>query len=293
MTTDSAASGPAAPAPAAPVRRRFAQLDVFATRPLRGNPLAVVLEAEGLSAQEMQRLAAWTNLSETTFLLPPTVPGADYRVRIFTGSQELPFAGHPTLGTAAAWLAAGGVPAGERIVQECAAGLIEVRREGDQLAFAAPPLLRSGPLEEDEVDAIAAALGVERSAVRGHTWADNGPGWQVVELDSAEQVLALEPDAALLGSRKVGVMGWHDGTDSPLYEVRAFAPVGVEDPVTGSLNAGIAQWLVDRGDAPERWTVAQGTVRGREGRVDVQVEADGTIWVGGGTVLTVEGTILA
>ena len=286
----------------APRRRPFLQLDAFADAPQRGNPLAVVLEADGLPDVDMQRIAQWTNLSETTFLLPPTVPGADYRVRIWTPSGELPFAGHPTLGTARAWLHAGGAPAGERIVQECGIGLVEVRRTDIgtgaelQLAFAAPPLLREGPLEEDEVVAIASALGIDRSAVRGHTWADNGPGWQVLEIEDAQQVLALVPDIAALGRRKVGVMGrWAGGgaDGAPLYEVRAFAPVGVEDPVTGSLNAGIAQWLLARGEAPERWTAAQGTVLGREGRVLLEREADGTLWVGGSTVLTVEGTILA
>jgi PhzF family phenazine biosynthesis protein len=290
-------------APSRTARRRpFLQLDVFADAPQRGNPLAVVLEADGLSDADMQRIAKWTNLSETTFLLSPTVPGADYRLRIWTPHGELPFAGHPTLGTARAWLHAGGVPAGERIVQECGIGLVEVRRSdvGDgvepQLAFAAPPLLREGPLEEDEVVAIASALGVDRSAVRGHTWADNGPGWQVLELEDAQQVLALDPDVAALGRRKVGVLGrWASGAadGAPLYEVRAFAPVGVEDPVTGSLNAGIGQWLLARGEAPERWTAAQGTVLGREGRVHLEREADGTLWVGGSTVVTVEGTILA
>jgi len=302
-------------APSRTVRRRpFLQLDVFADAPQRGNPLAVVLEADGLSDAEMQRIAQWTNLSETTFLLAPTTAGADYRVRIWTPSGELPFAGHPTLGTARAWLHAGGAPTGERIVQECGVGLVEVRcpgigaEAGSQLAFAAPPLLREGPLEEGEVDAIAAALGVDRGAVRGHTWADNGPGWQVVELEDAAQVLALTPDMIALGERKLGVMGRHDGASrgvaagaaeadvsetAPLYEVRAFAPVGVEDPVTGSLNAGIGQWLVGRGEAPRRWTAAQGTVLGREGRISLEREEDGTLWVGGATVLTVEGTILA
>ena len=205
-------------APSRTVRRRpFLQLDVFADAPQRGNPLAVVLEADGLSDAEMQRIAQWTNLSETTFLLAPTTAGADYRVRIWTPSGELPFAGHPTLGTARAWLHAGGAPTGERIVQECGVGLVEVRcpgigaEAGSQLAFAAPPLLREGPLEEGEVDAIAAALGVDRGAVRGHTWADNGPGWQVVELEDAAQVLALTPDVIALGERKLGVMGRHDG----------------------------------------------------------------------------------
>lgn len=302
-------------APVPPRRRPFLQLDVFADAPQRGNPLAVVLEAEDLADEDMQRIAQWTNLSETTFLLPPTTADADYRVRIWTPSGELPFAGHPTLGTARAWLHAGGVPSGERIVQECALGLVQVRRSeadrdaeptGERLAFAAPPLLREGPLEEDEVGRIAAALGIPRSAVRGHTWADNGPGWQVLELEDAEQVLSLDPDVVALGNRKVGVIGrWRSGEPdasgdasldpdaAPLYEVRAFAPVGVEDPVTGSLNAGIGQWLVARGEAPERWTAAQGTVLGREGRVHLEQAADGTLWVGGSTVLTVEGTILA
>ncbi|WP_422115941.1 PhzF family phenazine biosynthesis protein [Brachybacterium sp. UNK5269] len=276
----------------APRPRRFAQLDVFAARPQRGNPLAVVLEAEDLGVADMQRVASWTNLSETTFLLPPSVPGADYRVRIFTRSGELPFAGHPTLGTARAWLHAGGAPAGERIVQECGAGLIEVRRDGDRLAFAAPPLARSGPLEEAEVVLIAEGLGVPRSAVLAHSWADNGPGWRVVELAGAEEVLALTPDLSRIPEAKVGVMGRHRPGRGPLYEVRAFAPGGVEDPVTGSLQAGIAQWLLARGPMPAQWTATQGTALDREGRVQVSVDETGTIWVGGDTVLTIEGTIL-
>lgn len=278
--------------PPAPRRRPFAQLDVFADRPQRGNPLAVVLDAEGLTGEDMQRVASWTNLSETTFLLPPTAAEADYRVRIFTGSGELPFAGHPTLGTARAWLEAGGVPRGERIVQECEAGLIEVRRDGDRLAFAAPPLRRSGPIEEADVQRIASALGVLRADVIGHSWADNGPGWQVVELTSAAQVLALEPDLAAVQDLKIGVMGRHAATGGPLYEVRAFVPGFTEDPVTGSLNAGIAQWLVARGEMPARWEATQGTRLGREGRVSVEHAADGTLWIGGATVVTVEGTIV-
>lgn len=277
---------------AVPVPRRFAQLDVFAARPQRGNPLAVVLEASGLSAADMQQVAAWTNLSETTFLLPPTVPGADYRVRIFTPSQELPFAGHPTLGSARAWLHAGGAPAGERIVQECGAGLVQVRRDGDRLAFAAPELRRSGPLDEVELLLVAEAFGVPRSALLAHTWADNGPGWRVVELESAEAVLALRPELARLGPIKVGVVGRCATDRDPLYEVRAFAPGGVEDPVTGSLHAGIAQWMLSRGPMPTRWTATQGAARGREGRVHVSVDGAGTIWIGGDTVLTIEGTIL-
>lgn len=273
-------------------RRPFAQLDVFADRPQLGNPLAVVLEADGLTAGDMQRVAWWTNLSETTFLLAPTDPGADYRVRIFTPTGELPCAGHPTLGSARAWLDAGGQPAGEQIVQECAAGLVQVRRDGEQLAFAAPPLLRSGPLDEDELQRITEALGLERAAVLDHAWADNGPGWRVIELGSAAQVLALVPDRVRLDGLKIGVLGPHPAPDGPLYEVRAFTAGGVEDPVTGSVNAGIAQWMVSRRPMPPRWTATQGTVLGRAGLVEITVEPSGTLWIGGATVATIRGTIL-
>ncbi|GAA4519259.1 PhzF family phenazine biosynthesis protein [Brachybacterium paraconglomeratum] len=298
-------SAPPASVPAATPRRRpFAQLDVFADRPQRGNPLAVVLEADGLSAEDMQRVARWTNLSETTFLLSPTDPGADYRVRIFTPTGELPFAGHPMLGTARAWLDAGGVPAGERIVQECAAGLIEVRRDGERLAFAAPPLLRSGPLDEDEVRRIAEALGLERADVLGHAWVDNGPGWRVIELGSAARVLALAPDRGRLDGLKVGVLGAHPGAEGPSsgngrepvseprYEVRAFTTGGVEDPVTGSLHAGIAQWMLTRHPMPPRWSATQGAVLGRAGLVEITAEPSGTLWIGGATLPTIQGTIL-
>lgn len=284
-------------------QRRFAQLDVFSDQPFGGNPLAVIVDAEGMSEQEMLRIAAWTNLSETTFLLPPTQPGADYRVRIMTTSGELPFAGHPTLGSARAWLEAGGRPMGERIVQECAAGLVEVKRDGDRLAFAAPPLRRGGPLAEDEVAAIAAALGVAREEIIGHAWADNGPGWQVVELDSAEAVLALEPQPA--PEMKVGVIGrYGQGVPHPqgaAYEVRALlgavpssgAPA-CEDPVTGSLNAGVAQWLLGRGELEGSWIASQGTRRGRSGLVHVEVEAgagEPVVWIGGHAATRIAGTI--
>lgn len=289
---------PPASAPlVAPRRRPFAQLDVFADRPQHGNPLAVVLEADGLSAEYMQRVARWTNLSESTFLLAPTDPGADYRVRIFTPTGELPFAGHPTLGTARAWLDAGGVPAGERIVQECAAGLVQVRRYqapsgGEQLAFAAPPLLRSGPLDEDEVRRIAEALALERDDVLDHAWVDNGPGWRVVELSSAAQVLALVPDLGQLAGLKIGVLGAHPSADGPRYEVRAFTTGGVEDPVTGSLHAGIAQWMLTRHPMPPRWSATQGAVLGRAGLVEITAEPSGTLWIGGATLPTIKGTIL-
>lgn len=291
-------------------QRRFAQLDVFSDQPFGGNPLAVIVDAEGLSDEQMLRIAAWTNLSETTFLLPPTQPGADYRVRIMTTSGELPFAGHPTLGSARAWLEAGGRPMGEKIVQECAAGLVAVRRDGDRLAFAAPPLQRSGPLEAAEVSRIAAALGIAREEIIGHAWADNGPGWQVVELASAQAVLDLEPQ--LEPEMKIGVIGRY-AADSPhprgaAYEVRALLGAvpssgasACEDPVTGSLNAGVAQWLLGRGELTGSWIASQGARLGRSGLVHVQVEAaDGAggpddggavVWIGGHAVTRVAGTL--
>lgn len=285
--------------------RPFAQVDVFGASPFRGNPLAVVLDADGLDEATMRAFASWTNLSETTFVLPPTQEGADYRVRILTPSTELDFAGHPTLGTAAAWLAAGGVPAGERIVQECGAGLVEVRRDeaAGTLAFAAPPLRRSGPLDAEHVGAAAAALGIDPGAVRDHAWVDNGAGWCVLELGSAEEVLALAPDLAAIPARKIAALGvvgptGTDGADGAAYEVRGFVAAdpatgtaGYEDPVTGSLNAGIAQWMLERGALTPPWTARQGTALRREGLVHLDMDADGTVWVGGTARVDLRGSI--
>ncbi|WP_066263570.1 PhzF family phenazine biosynthesis protein [Hydrogenophaga flava] len=287
-------------------QRPFKQVDVFTTTPYRGNPLAVVLDGSGLSTEAMQHFTNWTNLSECTFLLPPTdegrANGADYRVRIFCPGRELPFAGHPTLGSCHAWLEAGGVPRGEHVVQECGVGLVKLRRDGDRLAFAAPPLIKSGQLEEADVQLIARGLGVARDDITAHAWCDNGPNWRGVMLRSAEQVLALKPDAAVLagldigvvGPRgKVGVVGPQDTGDTQ-FEVRAFFPGNnglTEDPVTGSLNAALAQWLIGAGLAPERYVAAQGTALAREGRVHIQRDADGTIWVGGASVTCVEGRV--
>lgn len=271
--------------------RSFAQVDVFSAEALRGNPLAVVLEAEGLTGERMQEFAAWTGLSETTFLLPPTRAGADYRVRIFTPERELPFAGHPTLGSASVWLAAGGAPAGERIVQECAAGLIEVRRGGDALAFAAPPLTRTGDLNPEDRAAVVGALGVDDAAVLSAVWADNGPGWCVVELADAAAVLAVEPDFSAFPTRVIGLVGRRPAGDDVLLEVRGLARAGYEDPVTGSLNAGIARWLLDRGDVHAPYVAAQGARRGRAGRVTVDVDDEGTIWVGGHVSTVIAGTV--
>ncbi|HJF77588.1 MAG TPA: PhzF family phenazine biosynthesis protein [Brevibacterium linens] len=295
--------------------RRFAQVDVFSAVPFQGNPVAVIVDADGLDETQMARIANWTNLSETTFVLPPDDPGADYRLRIFTPHRELPFAGHPTLGSAAAWLDAGGAPKHEdRIVQECGAGLVDIRRSprrggptqtidltnqtdptvepSETLAFAAPDRLRSGPLDDVYVDQIATALGVDRSEILDHQWADNGPGWAAVRLASAEQVLALNPDFSAIPDAKLGVLGAHPEAADHEYEIRAFVPgVGVaEDPVTGSLNASVAQWLIGENLAPNRYTATQGTALGRSGVISITAEAD-EIWVGGATSICVRGTV--
>jgi PhzF family phenazine biosynthesis protein len=273
--------------------RRFHQLDVFTALPLRGNPLAVVHDAAGLTEATMAAFARWTNLSETTFLLPGADAQADYRVRIFTPGGELPFAGHPTLGSCHAWLAAGGVPRqGDVVVQECGVGLVRVRRSGARLAFAAPPLRRSGPLEAALRERIAAVLGLLPDDILQHQWVDNGPGWCAVMLRSAAQVLALKPDWAQLGDLKLGVVGAQPAGHDTQFEVRAFVPgLGVpEDPVTGSLNAGLAQWLIGAGLAPPRYVAAQGAALGRAGRVHVEQQGD-TVWIGGDVAGCIEGTV--
>ncbi|WP_291279899.1 PhzF family phenazine biosynthesis protein [Galactobacter sp.] len=271
---------------------RFAQVDVFSADPYRGNPVAVFLDAEGLDAAAMQRIAAWTNLSETTFVLPPTVPEADYRLRIFTPDGELPFAGHPTLGSARAWLEHGGQPqrAGA-IVQECQAGLVDVRDDGDRLSFAAPPRVRTGPLEADLRARIVAAFGIEEEQIVGHQWVDNGPGWAALRLETADEVLALEPDLSQIPDLAVGAVGAYPSGAECAFEVRAFVPaVGVgEDPVTGSLNASLGQWLIGSGQAPDRYTASQGTALGRSGRIEITAEA-GTVWVGGEATVLFSGT---
>lgn len=273
----------------------FAQVDVFSTQPFRGNPVAVILEAQGIGDEDMARIARWTNLSETTFVLPPTAPEADYRLRIFTPFGELPFAGHPTLGSARAWLSAGGAPrTAGTIVQECGAGLVELRHEGEELAFAAPPTTGTGPLEEAHLAALITALGISRERVLDHQWVDNGPGWCGLLLASAQDVLDLEPDFSAVPDTKVGVIGAHPAGAPQQFEVRAFAPgMGVhEDPVTGSLNASLAQWLIRTGQAPERYTAAQGTRLGRAGRVSIDRIGD-DIWVGGATSVVFQGTTTA
>jgi PhzF family phenazine biosynthesis protein len=270
----------------------FQQVDVFTTEPLRGNPLAVVIDADTLSDAQMAAFASWTNLSETTFLLRPRVPGADYRVRIFTPRGELPFAGHPTLGSCHVWLASGGKPKGTDVVQECEIGLVRVRRSAGRLAFEAPPLRRDGPIDADTLARVAAGLRLESDAFVASSWVDNGPGWLAVMLRSREAVLAVRPDYAVLAGQRVGVVGpWDpakDGADAQ-FEVRAFTAGGYEDPVTGSLNAGVAQWMIGAGLAPASYVASQGTALGRAGRVYVDRRGSET-WVGGAVTTCIAGT---
>ena len=272
--------------------RPFRQVDVFSATPYYGNPVAVVLDGSGLSTEAMQRFANWTNLSETTFVLPPTDPTADYQVRIFTASVELPFAGHPTLGTCHAWLAHGGSPHDPAaVVQECGAGLVQVRPTESGLAFAAPPLLRSGPVDEADVAHIADLLGLPVSDIVDAQWADNGPGWVAVLLADAAAVLALRPATVDLD---IGVVGPHPAGSPAAIEVRAFTPaIGamVEDPVTGSLNASLADWLLRTGRVRAPYVASQGAALGRAGRVHVTQDSDGQIWVGGGTITCVTGEV--
>ena len=276
------------------MRRPFRQVDVFTDTPYTGNPVAVILDGGGLDDADLARIANWTNLSETTFVLPPTEPGADYRVRILTTSQELPFAGHPTLGTCHAWLEAGGSPAGgDAVIQECAAGLVRVRRGDGRLSFAAPPLVRSGPADPALVDELAATVGVDRDRVVAAEWVDNGPGWVALLLDDVEAVLAARPQFI---AHDVGLVALCPAGSAEDVEVRAFFPKGgtmAEDPVTGSLNASVAQWLLASGRISAPYVARQGTALGRSGRVHVSADDDGTIWVGGGTITCVEGVIEA
>src|SRR5882672_9859682 len=246
---------------------RFTQVNVFSADPLCGNPLAVVHAAKGLTEAQMAALARWTHLSETTYLLRPTDPGADYYVRIFTPGGELPFAGHPTLGSCHAWLAAGGKPRKPGLVmQQCGVGLVRVRCDGPRLEFAAPPLRRRGPLEHDLLVKIATALALSPSDISDHQWVDNGPGWCAVMLRSARQVLWLRPDWAALDPLQLGVIGPHEPGHIAAVEVRAFiGDAGYEDPVTGSLNASLAQWLIGAGVVNSPYIAAQGAALQRAG----------------------------
>jgi PhzF family phenazine biosynthesis protein len=282
------------------VSRRFAQVDVFGGGPCSGNPVAVVLDAEGMTDEEMQRFARWTNLAETTFVLPPTRPEADYRVRIFTPVLELPFAGHPTLGTCHAWLEAGG-EAGVEIVQECDAGLVRIRREESSersssripgtsaFAFAAPPMVRSGPASDEDRAKVARALGLAPGELLAVEWVDNGPGWIAALLESPHQLLELRPEPLEFD---LGAVALYPPSSEAAIELRAWAPVNgqaIEDPVTGSLNASVAQWLLADGRLTAPYLAHQGTAIGREGRIHVS-EAHGEIWIGGRTETVLAGS---
>ncbi|MDK4806834.1 MAG: PhzF family phenazine biosynthesis protein [Novosphingobium aromaticivorans] len=270
------------------MNRPFKLVDVFGTDPFTGNPLAVIAGAEDLTTEEMQRITRWLNLSETTFLLPPTRSEADYRVRIFTLSHELPFAGHPTLGTCHAWLEAGGVPRRSGvIVQECGAGLVEIRQGGETLAFAAPPLIRAGEPSEADIVRAAQVLRIDRAMITAAQWVDNGPGWLAVLLPSAEAVLAVEPARHHPERIDIGLVGPHAPESETAFELRAIFSgqdgALIEDPVTGSLNASVGQWLFASGRARGAYVAAQGTRLGRVGRVQVSQDASGQVWVGGRT----------
>lgn len=276
------------------MQRPFLQVDVFSSEPYKGNPLAVVVDGEGLTTDQMQQFTRWTNLSEATFLLPPTTPDADYRVRIFTPSRELGFAGHPTLGSCHAWLESGGSTTGKTVVQECGAGLVPVRQVPEGLAFKAPPLLRAGPVSDSDLAHVIAILDIDADEVLEANWTDNGPGWVSVLLAGAAAVLAVRPRTASTRAINIGVVGLYpDGSDEAI-EVRAFSIDQRqnlrEDPVTGSLNAALAQWLLASGTIEAPYTARQGTVLGRQGRPRISVE-NSSIWVGGPTTTCIRGQI--
>jgi PhzF family phenazine biosynthesis protein len=277
-----------------PRTRPFAQVDVSSATPYLGNPVAVVLDGQDLSVEQMERLARWTNLSETTFVLPAATSEADYRLRIFTPGGELPFAGHPTLGSAHAWLENGGIPAAAgRLVQECQAGLVTLQHQDNALSFAAPPTIRTGPLDDVFLAETTAAFGIDPERVLAHQWVDNGPGWAVVQLPTAADVLALEPDLTRIPNAMVGAIGAYPADSEHAFEMRTFAPgVGVaEDPVCGSMNASVAQWLFATGAVSASYRVSQGSRVGRAGSILLSTDNDGKVWVGGTTTTCISGTI--
>jgi PhzF family phenazine biosynthesis protein len=281
------------------MERRFQQVDVFGAEPFSGNPLAVVLDGEGLSTEEMQGFTRWANLSESTFLLPPTSPEADYRVRIFTLARELPFAGHPTLGSCHAWLTGGGKPRQrDRIVQECGAGLVELTRNSESLAFAAPPVVRSGPVDDAFLKELVSVLRVERNQIVDAQWVDNGPGWVGILLRDSAAVLAVEPDFRRYsgeGTLDIGLVGPYPKGSECAFEVRAVFSDEQgnmrEDPVTGSLNASLGQWLLASGRATAPYVASQGTRLGFKGRARITQDEAGKVWVGGATVTCINGKV--
>lgn len=276
--------------------RLYYLVDVFGTAPFTGNPLAVVQDAEGLTTEEMQAIARWFNLSETTFLLRPTDPAADYKVRIFTPVHELPFAGHPTLGSAHVWQARGIQTKRENLItQECGAGLVTVRRDRDRLAFAGPPLVRSGKPTDAELAEVLKVLQIDATQIVDAAWVDNGPGWIAVLLKSADAVLAIEPSRYYPGTIDVGVVGPYPPSGEVAFELRAiyYDAQGalIEDPVTGSLNASVAEWMFATGRATGNYIAAQGTVLDRTGRIYVSKDEGNRVWVGGKTLTLVEGEL--
>jgi PhzF family phenazine biosynthesis protein len=278
------------------VEQQLLFVDVFGQAPFSGNPLPVILGTSRLSADRMQAITRWFNVSETTFVFPPSNPGADYHVRIFTPARELPFAGHPTLGSCCAWLAAGGKPRkNDLIVQQCGAGLIPLRRTDSALAFAAPPLVRSGSADKEKRAEIAAFLDIAVEDIVAAEWVDNGPGWVAVLLKSAEQVLSLRPQTTAPTQVDIGVVGPHAAGGAADFELRAFYTdqnlMVREDPVTGSLNASVAQWLFASGRAKDRYIAAQGTCIGYTGRVELTIDGSGQVWVGGKTLVLTGGPL--
>lgn len=280
------------------MQRRFSQLDVFSTTTLSGNPLAVVVDAEGLTTEQMHRFAQWTNLSETTFLLPPTDPEADYQVRIFTAPKEIPFAGHPSLGSCRAWLEAGGAPQTPGIVvQQSDIGLVRLRVDEDSahIGFLNPELLRSGPVEEHKVQELADLLCLERTGILDAQWGDNGPGWIMLLLADAEAVLAVQKPTGPLLDLDVGILGLYPEGGNSALEVRGFFADGsgavIEDPATGSLNGAAAQWLVQSGRLRLPYVATQGSAVGARARIVLEDDDDGGIWVVGKAVTRIVGSV--
>lgn len=275
---------------------RFQFVDVFSEQSYSGNPLPVFLDADGMSTEDMLKITRWMNLSETAFLLTPTDTRADYRVRIFTLTHELPFAGHPTLGSCHAWLAADGQSHNEaEIVQECGIGLVTIRRTGSQLAFAAPDLIRAGPVGDADLERVASALQIDRKIIVDSQWVDNGPGWVAVLLESAEAVLDIEPLRDFPRQIDIGVVGPYGKGNDAAFELRAIyldhQGAMREDPVTGSLNASVAQWLLATGRANAPYIATQGARVGRSGRIEISQDGNGTVWVGGSTRTLIDGNV--
>jgi PhzF family phenazine biosynthesis protein len=275
---------------------RFQFVDVFPEKPYSGNPLPVILDAEGLSTDQMQNITRWMNHSETTFLLPPSDAQADYRVRIFTLDREMPFAGHPTLGSCHAWLSAGGLPRRKsQIIQECGVGLVTIRESGGQLAFSAPELIRDGPVDDDKLDELASVLRIRRDQIVAAKWADNGPGWVAILMESAQAVLDVDPMRNYASQLDIGLVGPYPKGEQAAFELRALSTdhLGTirEDPVTGSLNASVAQWLFASKRASGSYTASQGVCVGHAGRIEIVQDDDKTVWVGGKTSTLVEGEI--